>query len=320
MVMENSLLRVGQRKAAAAKYLARKEFYRLCRKTDFTWRYVANFSPWMEYQKIRKPLTNIQQRVLNDLKRDGIALTSADEFLQDSSLFEELANAVQTRETLMADDIARARAKTEEEGDIKTYLVSLFERQHVFDPNDIFIRFAVLPEIAALVNNYFAMLTKLFYCNVWHNLPMRGEARESQLWHRDPEDRYILKLFVYMTDVDELSGPTSYAPGTHTMGSVKEVPEATLCKEGPYHNYRTDDDQMAKVVSREKWITATGPKKTMMFVDTRGFHKGGLVRQHDRILYNCMFNSLATTFPKSVRPKLSHLPKLGPAESYLLED
>ena len=58
----------------------------------------------------------------------------------------------------------------------------------------------------------------------------------------------------------------------------------------------------------------------MLFVDTRGFHKGGLVRQHDRILYNCMFNSRATTFPKSARPKLSHLPKLGPAESYLLED
>src|SRR5262249_7951019 len=152
------------------------------------------------------------------------------------------------------------------------------------------------------------------------NLPMRGKARESQLWHRDPEDRYILKLFVYMTDVDEQSGPLSYAPGTHARGLVKKTPAATLCKEGPAYNYRTDDDQMAKIVRQQDWITAVGPKKTMVFVDTSGFHKGGLVRSHDRILYNCMYNSLATTYPKSLRPKLTRLPTVGKAETFLLQD
>src|SRR5207302_3788704 len=98
------------------------------------------------------------------------------------------------------------------------------------------------------------------------------------------------------------------------------LPEMTLRKEGPAYNYRSDDEQMARVVSKDKWITAIGPKGTMLFVDTSGFHKGGLVRQKDRILYNCMFNSVATSYPVSLRPKLSRLPMLGRAESFLLQD
>jgi hypothetical protein len=258
--------------------------------------------------------------VLNDLLRDGAALTSVDEFLNDSSIYEQLAAAVERREGLLVHKVASARRKTEEEGETKTYLIPLFDRDHVFHPEDVFIRFAVLPEIASLVNGYFGMLTKLFYCNVWHNLPMIGEARESQLWHRDPEDRYILKMFVYMTDVNDGSGPTFYAPGTHMRGAVKREPQSILCKEGHAYNYRTTDEQMAKVVSREKWLKAVGPKTTMFFADTRGYHKGGLVRQNDRILYQCMYNSLATTYPKSARPKLSHVPKLDRAESFLLLD
>src|SRR5207344_3084334 len=124
MTTQSSFLQVAQRKTMAAKYLARKEFYRLCRKSDFTWRYVANLKPWLKYQKLRKPLTGTQRRVLHDLKRDGVALTSVDEFLYDPGFFEELAEAVQKREAGLAEVIAKARASAAQEGEIKSYLVS----------------------------------------------------------------------------------------------------------------------------------------------------------------------------------------------------
>lgn len=315
-----SITNFAQRKVAAAKYIARQEFYSMCRKNDFAWRYLGNLGPSLEYRKLRKPLTAVQQRVLNDLRRDGVALTNTDEFLDRPSVFDELADAVAQRENAMANEIAAARADTEKEGEIKSYLVNLFERRHVFRSDDIFIRFAVLPEIANLVNSYFGMLTKLCFLNVWHNLPMLGAARESQLWHRDPEDRYILKMFVYMTDVSDGSGPTYYAPGTHMLGSITQEPESVLCQEGPALNRRTTDEQMAKVVSPERWVKATGPRKTILFGDMRGYHKGGLVRENDRILYHCMYNSQATTFPQSGRPRVSAQPKLDRPESYMLQD
>lgn len=315
-----SIAKFAQRKVAAAKYIARQEFHSLCRKSDLAYRYLGNLGPLLEYRKVQKALTPVQERVLSDLRRDGVALTNTDEFLHDPSVFDDLAEAVAQREKLMADEIAKARIGTEQEGEIKSYLVNLFERRHIFNPDDIIIRFAVLPEITNFVNSYFGMLTKLCFLNIWHNLPMRGAARESQLWHRDPEDRYILKMFVYMTDVDDGSGPTYYAPGTHMIGAVKQEPDSILCQEGPALNQRTTDEQMAKIVSREKWVKATGPKKTILFGDMRGYHKGGLVRDNDRILYHCMYNSQVTAFPKSGRPKVSSQPKLGRAESYMLQD
>ncbi len=316
----NPVLQFARRKAAAARYIARQEFHRLCRKNDFAWRYVANLNAWLEFQKFRTPLSKLQERVVGQLVEHGIALTSVAEFLEDVSLFPELERAVEQREAALARTVASSRLRTSVDSEIKTYLISLFDRKHLFEPSDVYIRLACRPEVVTLVNAYFGMLTKLYYCNVWHNFPMRGEPRESQLWHRDPEDRYILKLFVYLTDVDEGCGPTYYAPGTHARGSIKKIPEASLKKEGPAHNYRTNDAQMEKVVPREKWMAALGPKGTMLFIDTSGFHKGGLVRDKDRILYNCMFNSPATSYPTSLRPRLSSIPELGPVESYLLQD
>jgi hypothetical protein len=54
---------------------------------------------------------------------------------------------------------------------------------------------------------------------------------------------------------------------------------------------RTVDEQMDKVVAKEKWVTALVPKYTVVFADTHGYHKGGLAREHDRLLYTCMYTS-----------------------------
>ena len=56
---------------------------------------------------------------------------------------------------------------------------------------------------------------------------------------------------------------------------------------------RSNDDELARVVPRERWLTACGPAGTMVFADTRGYHKGGWARQSDRIVYVCEFLSSA---------------------------
>jgi Phytanoyl-CoA dioxygenase (PhyH) len=138
-------------------------------------------------------------------------------------------------------------------------------------------------------------LTKLRYYNAWHNVPTHAPPRESQLWHRDPEDRCILKMFVHLTDVDEGAGPLSYAPGTHSLGTVKTKVQSQVFKEGRSYVYRSNDTQMNEVVPKNQWITAVGSKGTVVFVDTRGYHKGGFSVERERILYTCMFCSKAST-------------------------
>lgn len=266
------------------------------RQTDSYWRYVANFKPWRAYKLDRTSLNDTQRLLLRDLRRDGIVRTTVKELMRETSLFEQLEAAVWTLErTTLSGDLLRVREGLDTRG-FKAYLIDLLGPSPVLDPNDIFVRFAVQPAVLNLVNAYFGMYARLRAFNVWHNFPSKKDPMDSQLWHRDPEDRYILKMFVYLTDVNEESGPLIYARDTHVQGSIKSVPESF--KDSKTTARRSNDAQMSAVVPKDRWITAVGPKGTVVFADTRGYHKGGHVREGDRVLYNCMFTSQASTRPE----------------------
>ena len=97
----------------------------------------------------------------------------------------------------------------------------------------------------------------------------------------------ILKVFVYLSDVSEENGPFVYAPGTHLLGQVRRNPEFSL--DGGVA--RTTDTQMDAIVSRKDWVSCCGPAGTIVLADTHGYHRGGLVRAGERLLYTCMFTS-----------------------------
>jgi hypothetical protein len=276
--------------------LASLGIYGLCSKSDFTWRYVANLRPTLEYTRLRQTLSTGQEQILLRLKRDGIAMTSVHDLIG-SPLFEELQTTVWNYECALATEIEarRVNARAVLPDRQKSYVVTLLGDFPALDVNDILVRFALQSEVLAIANSYFGMLTRLRYYNVWHNFPTHTPPRASQLWHRDPEDRCILKMFVYLTDVDEGAGAMSYAPGTHSLGVVKTGARSEIFKEGRSYVHRSNDAQMNEVVPKEDWITAVGPKGTVVFADTRGYHKGGFCLERERILYTCMFTSKAGT-------------------------
>jgi hypothetical protein len=184
------------------------------------------------------------------------------------------------------------------------------------EPESVYARFALQQAILQVANAYFGMYTRLRYYNVWHTLTTRTEARESQLWHRDREDHSILKLFVYFVDIDDGAGPFTYAPGTHHKGSVRRAPEYFI-ENGVR---RTNDEQMAAVVPKEKWVKAIGKKGTVLFADTAGYHKGGLARERDRLMYTCMFTSPTSQAPELfTRPAVVALPQ-DKAQAMALSD
>lgn len=238
------------------------------RRYEFTFRYIFNFAPTLTYKFGRHSLSGEAARVLKDLNRNGVAMTS----------------------TGAARAAADGRdAPSREENFEKVFLFPLLGDRPVLDANDIHVRFALQKPILRIANAYFGMYGRLRYYNVWHNFPTQSQARASQLWHRDYDDlHYLLKVFVCLSDVDDSAGPFTYAAGTHYKGKMRREP-AYLYKEGA--TTRSDDGQMAEVVPPERWVKGVGPKGTMIFADTRGYHKGGLAREHDRTMYACMFTS-----------------------------
>ncbi len=259
------------------------------RKFEFTWRYVFNLQPTLAYQFSSRPLSGEAARVLADLNRNGIAITSAETLLGASSCYDELSAAVDGLENGLMDrlDMSRTAADDTDAVGRKTFIVELLGARPVLDPNIIYARFALQKPILQIANAYFGMYTWLRYYNVWHTFATKGPARESQLWHRDREDYFILKVFAYLSDVDDGAGPFTYAAGSHCKGKLRQEPSYSLEED----IRRSTDQQMAEVVPPEKWIKGVGPKGTIVFADTRGYHKGGLAREQDRIMYTCLFTS-----------------------------
>lgn len=275
----------------------RTQAAKLSRSHEFTWRYVANWRATLRHRTHPRQLSELSQHVLADLNRDGIAMIHVSDLLGDSSLFNELCDATEAEEKRKSEILDNDRALANEPVDEETgkhYVRSLLGERPVMDLDSVFVRFALQPQILRITNAYFGMVTRLSYFNVWHSFQSNLAPQASQLWHRDFDDLYcLMKVFVYLTDVDEGSGPLSYAPGTHNRGHIKREPE---CVSETRSARRTNDEQMSALIPENKWITGLGPKGTIVFADTHGYHKGGWVKQNERILYTSMYTSPAVQY------------------------
>lgn len=263
------------------------------KKTEFVWRYGLNLSPTLDYRiKKRNPLSDVEEKIINKLNLDGFVVTSVEELFSDDSEFQELETATQVLLDQRKQEIDDLKSKANDTAvGKKTFNLEMLGSELTFDSESIFARFALNNRLLNIANAYFQMYAKLRYYNVWKTFASQGSARESQLWHFDREDNLILKLFLYLDDVDEGAGPFTYAPGTHRKGPLRSIkPEFFM--EGNVR--RTTDEQMDAVFPKENWKKGTGKKGTIIFADTRGFHKGGEARTKDRLMYTCMYTSKAS--------------------------
>lgn len=289
---------------------------RAVRQSAFYWRYVANGRPWLEYRLHGlTSATPVQRGIVNDLRRDGIAITTGRALFGNTTLVDELEAEVRELERKMSKEIVESRQRKDAEG-FKSFLIQILGPRPVLDPQSIFVRIAVAPEVLDVANRYFGMMTRLRCFNVWRNFASSAPPRYSQRWHRDPEDRVMLKMFIYLSDVDDEAGPLFYAPSTHSYGNIKVQPK--LYGEEGTTARRADDDGMSAIVEKDKWIKAVGPKGTIVFADTRGYHKGGSARGRDRILYNCMFTSQVSTCGDYFERRNVTQPKFDRALSFAL--
>ncbi len=276
------------------------------RHTEFVWRYGFNFLPLLNYKLSSSTESDkTARKLVENLLRDGIAVSSVDEFADEIEYFPELESSVEKMLEIRRDELRQMKMNandTEAIGE-KTFNVELLGSELMFDPESIYARFALQDTFLNIANAYFGMLVKLRYYNVWQTFATQSEARESQLWHFDREDQYILKLFLYLNDVDEGAGPFTYAPGTHRKGLHKNIQPEYFVEGGVR---RTTDEQMNAALPKENWFRAIGKKGTIIFADTRGYHKGGEARTGDRLMFTCMFTSPASqskrllSFPKNL--------------------
>src|SRR5262249_23747507 len=112
---------------------------------------------------------------------------------------------------------ARPRAKSG-----KYYIVRPLGDVPVFDVADKVVAMSVSEPILRIVCGYLGMFCRLTALDLWYNVVTDGPDVYSQRWHRDPDDRALIKTFLYIRDVDEPNGPFCYIPGTHNVGLFRQ--------------------------------------------------------------------------------------------------
>jgi hypothetical protein len=104
----------------------------------------------------------------------------------------------------------------------------------------------------------------------------RVQENSSQYPHLDPEDFQQVKIFLYVNDVDEDSGPFQV---------LRSDASDRVQERYAYRFGRLSDEQLFAVARPDELIVCTGPKGTANFADTsRGFHFGSRLSKKQRKL------------------------------------
>ena len=158
------------------------------------------------------------------------------------------------------------------------------------DLDNPWLRLGLHPHLLDIANTYLGMWAKLEYVDVWYTPPIKqaASARSSQRWHRDFNDRHLLKAFLYLVDVDEDTGPFEYVPRTAPGNELDHLwPWRPLGD-----NYPPDDQFAAKIADHA--VSFTAPKGTLIFCNTCGFHRGGFATGKPRVLATVTWSSPAS--------------------------
>ncbi|MBI3627211.1 MAG: phytanoyl-CoA dioxygenase family protein [Candidatus Sungbacteria bacterium] len=231
-----------------------------------------------------------EKRIASELKQNGIAISHLDILLGPEWLpkLQAYANNLRMK--------AVPSAK-------KTFLLALFNRLPEIDLANPFFQLALNEKILATINGYLEMYAKFFITSLNVTLPVGNEAppKDSQRWHRDPEDKKMTKIFLYLNDVDDLTGPFTYIKDSHYGGRWRSI-----FRQRPPHGYYPPDGAIEKIIPRSEVVTCTGRAGTIVFCDTSGLHRGGYAKEKERLMFTAGYFSEAS--PRPILLKLS--PKL----------
>ena len=214
-------------------------------------------------------LEQAEREIVNALEVNGICITSLDALnLPETEFF--FQSAIQLSNKLKDKSLLPAFSKHHE---VHATLDGLMEHPDIFywGLNQRFLK--IVEQYLGLAVGYDGASCVLSVAN--------GRELGARAWHRDREDRRMLKICVYLNDVEAEGGPFEcLSPQLNAMLS-----------QSAQHQHRSIPDtemqhlaqSLAQSNSAEPNVTCIGPEGTVIFVDTaRFFHRGKPPTQQNR--------------------------------------
>jgi hypothetical protein len=245
---------------------------------------------------------SVKQRT-DDLESKGHTNITSD---VDNALTSELIAASLTR-VANAEALARQQVLTH-----KSYWVRLLDADLVdgrFLSDSIYVRFALQPAVISVLATYLGEMPKLIDVLLTLSWDTGEPFSISQLWHKDYDDVRTLKVFTYLSDVqDTEDGPFTLLPKTATA------------RVGFTLRSHVSDAAVFSRVTPSEALEIRGPKGTTFICETsRCLHAGSrLAPGHSRLMYTATFISTPSVYPGQ-RPRFSAAGPLSAADRLVLD-
>lgn len=231
---------------------------------------IPRLRKWVDFH----PQAAYQEQIIKDLKRNGIAITHIDNLFPGK--FEGLQN------------YANSLVETGFVNPFKPFWLELWKGNEQINEYNPFVGISLAAWTIA--NAYLGCFSKLYAyrANVSRVMPKDHPPIISQAWHRDHEDMRLMKMFIYLTDVDENSGPFHYVLGSHRGGKwYKTFPR----RNKPPFSPRPTDKEFWYAIPDADILQVTGKAGTVIFADTMGLHKGGYCTEKERMMSMSAFST-----------------------------
>jgi hypothetical protein len=280
-------------------------------------RVLSNRSARRRFAHRPPELDDVQRSIVAALELHGYATVPFAELATDAAVRAEIeaqgkSLAAQTEQALASDgEGLRRRAG-------KEFVVRLHSYDGDVGLDDPWFRFCASRRMLDVANAYLGLWSKLEYVDVWYSIPqpVSSERKASQRWHRDYNDRHLLKAFLYLVDVDDETGPFEYV-----AGSARGGPYANDWAWRPLSESYPPQDELAKRIPPEAIRTFTAPKGTIIFCNTSGFHRGGFATAKPRVLATVTYSSpasLASLTERNYATPADAAAELDPTQRYAL--
>lgn len=130
--------------------------------------------------------------------------------------------------------------------------------------------------VLRLVGGYFKCRPTISNLSLWWSLKTDEAPEEAENFHRDIDDWRQLKLFIYLTDVDDDLGPHVFVRESHRIRQSLDT-------------RRYSDEEVISGFGAGRIVTFTGPMGTCFLENTFGLHKGKTARGGNRLLLQVLY-------------------------------
>jgi hypothetical protein len=220
-----------------------------------------------------KSLVVHEKKVLEELGLFGIAKSNIDNFFSSSFLYD----------SSIEDWFQTSQASYYFSENAKSYELKYSNRPDNLEINRHLIYLSTF--FKPLADCYLGCNSKLFHYDLWHTIQSKSNQRiQSQNWHRDPEDRRILKIWIYLEGIFQENGAMEFINSTHNQGKHKNYFPSKF----PFGKY-LDEESLQNLMSQK--TIAEGDKESVFFVDTTGFHRGGYLENGSRKMIHFIYTT-----------------------------